>query len=122
MRSKEKIIAQCKLCLEAKELRFSHVVPELFFRLEYGADSRALEIKAEPYQEKPLQKGYRQFLLCQSCEDHIGKYETYAGNLWDKTFPKVIETRGIEIGGLDYKEFRLLHLSILWRASVTTLD
>ena len=61
-------------------------------------------------------------MLCDSCEKHIGKYETYAGNLWDKTFPHTIQTREIVIKGLNYKQFRLLHLSILWRSSVSTLD
>lgn len=75
------------------------------------------------------QKGLREVLLCKECESKISTWEKYAGEtLYGGKQPEYVKETGEWYGehalftGIDYKKFKLLLLSILWRASVTKLD
>jgi hypothetical protein len=65
-------------------------------------------------------------LLCTECDGKLlnQKYEKYFYKLWylDKTLPTVITSDFLEISNIDYASFKLFHLSILWRASVSSLE
>ena len=73
-----------------------------------------------------LRKGLREALLCADCECLIGRYETYFSCLWYGAhgFPSEVPLGVSKVmkSGLDYAQFKLFHLSILWRASVSTLQ
>ena len=85
---------------------------------------RANELTIEPFKNKFIQKGYRENLLCEDCEGVINKYETYFAKTWyqQKKLPDKIENNRIVLTGLDYTNFKLFHLSVLWRASISTRD
>jgi hypothetical protein len=114
--AKEAPTGICKLCKETRELRYSHVVPEFFYRKLYDDKSRGLVIK-EAVKREWIQKGYREYLLCSECEGKLNVYETYVARKW-KDFPKLIGGAWYTLRELDYTKFKLLILSILWRASV----
>ncbi len=73
---------------------------------------------------KFLQKGLREPLLCDECEQRISIYERYVslvlnggiGISYKKKQKKLFLT------GLDYQKFKLFQLSVLWRASVSSLS
>jgi hypothetical protein len=71
---------------------------------------------------KPLQKGIREKLLCADCEDLINhKYEIPFQKEWyeDNPFPdKVSDAYSSKY---NYSTFKLFHLSILFKASVSSL-
>jgi hypothetical protein len=73
---------------------------------------------------EPLQKGLREYLLCSDCEQHINeKYEKPFLKQWTDVspIPDKIEKDATFVGNYDYRTFKLFHLSILFRASVTTV-
>lgn len=75
---------------------------------------------------KPLQQGLREYLFCDSCEQHFNKfYEKPFEIKWIKAVPnplpdpwEVSEPYWITV---DYNSFKLFHLSVLFRASVSSL-
>ncbi len=119
MGKKEKVIGNCKLCKLEKELMDSHVIPEFMFRLAYD-NNRALLLSVATLETSVIQQGYYEPLLCKDCEGKISKYETHVALRWGHQFPeKIVEENVYITMDLDYTQFRLFQLSILWRASVS---
>jgi hypothetical protein len=66
------------------------------------------------------QQGYYEPLLCQGCETKLSVWETYARRLL--TGGQQLQYRREDditwVEGIDYRQFKLFQLSILWRAAV----
>jgi hypothetical protein len=113
----------CKLCQKPAELQDSHIIPEFFCKLIYDSNPRRFRvISADP--SVPVQyeqKGLREPLLCNSCEGKFGRWEDYAKRTFvDGKNIQIVQTKGeILIQNIDYKKFKLLQLSLLWRMSVS---
>jgi len=73
---------------------------------------------------KPLQIGRREHLLCFDCEQHLNdKYEKPFQKQWtiDSPLPDHI-TQGLAHSAVyDYSTFKLFHLSVLFRSSISSL-
>ena len=121
--SKPRPTGQCPLCLETAELCESHIIPELCYRPAYDQDGRCLAIHKGKHLPQKVQHGYRQYLLCKACEERVHDWETYFSNVWFNWSlrPERFDGEIAEVRGLDYEIFTLFHLSVLWRASVSTL-
>lgn len=117
----------CKLCLQDKLLCNSHIIPEFFYEREelYDDKHRYFRLSLDPtVPDMPEQKGRREYLLCTDCEDLLNqRYERYARQvLYDKRHYHSQPTpEGELLTNLDYARFKLFQLSILWRASVSSL-
>jgi hypothetical protein len=111
---------KCKLCLKEKPLRQSHIIPEFLYRQIYDDKHRVFGERVDGKLYNILQKGIRHRLLCANCELLIGRYENYFAREWYelKRLPEEIYGNALMLDGLDYSNFKLFHLSILWRASV----
>lgn len=73
---------------------------------------------------KTLQKGTREPLLCIDCEQHLNdKYEKPFHKQWlvDLPLPNRIVENAAHTVVYDYLTFKLFHLSIFFRASVSSL-
>jgi hypothetical protein len=118
------MIATCKLCLEERELRLSHIIPEFLYKPAYDEKHRASELIVDQAQLRYLQKGLRERLLCDGCEGRIGIYEKYFADAWFQGHlrPERPKGRIVSIAGLDYRLFKLFHLSVVWRAGVSSLE
>lgn len=70
------------------------------------------------------QKGLREQLLCKACENKLSVWERYACLLLEGGTPVTYRTEesGVHLNGLDYAQFKLFQLSILWRAGVSSLQ
>ena len=117
---------ECRLCLKNAELRNSHVIPEFLYKPLYDSKHRAMGVHGQGHWKwQYLQKGLREKLLCHDCEKLLNDYyEKYFHNLWflNCPIPSICETDKIyEIPGIDYAKFMLFHLSILFRASISSL-
>lgn len=111
----------CKLCLTKADLHDSHIIPEFCYKSAYDSKHRATQTVLDPERTKLLQKGLREPILCGACEQKIGKLESYFAGLWYSK--KALTTPFPELQtltGLDYDRFKCFHLSILWRASVSS--
>ncbi len=116
-------MSQCALCKIDSNLCDSHIVPEFVFKGLYDENHRFMGVTGTGNKGwKYLQKGIREKLLCQNCEQFINeKYEIPFQNEWlnKQTFPdKVSESY---FAKYDYAVLKLFHLSVLFRASVSTL-
>lgn len=116
---------RCALCLELRPLRFSHIYPEWVYKPLYDEKHRLEVLSVVPDGRNELrQKGMRERLLCEACEQKFSSWEGYVHDLFVKPAkPLEVERQGslLRIGGLDYPKLKLFELSILWRAGVSTL-
>ncbi len=113
---------KCKLCHLDKRLCQSHIVPESAYGSLYDNKHRFYEVSNVQKKLPILQKGLRESLLCKCCEQHLNKYESYFADTWfqNQLIPTHVSKEISTIRGLDYKRFKLFHMSILWRVGITS--
>lgn len=114
---------RCRLCLSNSDIVRSHIIPEFLYRPGYDEKGRLYEIEASSGRRAFRQKGFREQLLCRSCEALLGKHEKYFADLWyeRKALPHRVATNSVTLH-VDYEPFKLFLLSVLWRASISTLE
>ncbi|MBL7128175.1 MAG: hypothetical protein ISS16_04240 [Ignavibacteria bacterium] len=91
----------------------------------YDSKHRFFEISTKLNEKnKFMQKGLREYLLCNDCEQQIGRYEKYVNDVFfNKTTNNVIQDdKIIVIKKVDYVLMKLFQLSILWRASISSKE
>ena len=119
---------KCRLCgKQAPSLRNSHIVPEFLYRDLYNDKGHMMAIRPPGPRHRPwraLQKGLRERLFCESCEQHFNEhFEKPFLRQWAKTpLPDPWhDDREVRIQVDDYSSFKLFHLSVLFRAGVSSL-
>lgn len=115
---------RCHLCHNERELRDSHIIPEFLYRPGYDEKHRMEVLDQTTPKARIIQKGLRQELLCEECENLLANsYEDYFSSLWylQGTLPDSSDGSDWQLRSLDYTQFKLFHLSVLWRASISTL-
>lgn len=113
----------CALCLQQAVLKHSHIIPESCYKPIYGDKHRMITFDPKDVDQHYFeQKGLRSYLLCGKCEQYLNdNFEKPFHKSWHETnivdhFPanaKIADTT------VDYVAFKLFHLSVLWRASVS---
>ncbi len=114
----------CALCLQESELRRSHIIPEFVYESLYDEKHRLQVLSLLPEKGNwREQKGLREPLLCDKCEQHLSVAEGYARKLLLGGGPVTYRTEGsvVFLSDLDYLQLRLFQLSVLWRAGVSSL-
>lgn len=110
--------------MKESELKNSHIIPEYFYKPMYDKENRFMQISTVP-DEKPkvLQKGVREHLLCEKCEQQFSKYERYVSQTYyHKEVKDIQQNDNVFIAeNVDYLLMKLFQLSILWRASISSL-
>ena len=119
-------MGNCKLCLDqAVELRHSHIISEFNYEPCYDEKHRFFRLSTKGPKNKVFeQKGHREYLLCQKCETRLSRWEDYAkGILVDGGLSAATRFDwGFEFRGVNYEQFKLYLLSILWRMGASTLE
>ena len=125
------MVGMCRLCREKKKLcKKSHIIPNFMYQALFDEKNRIHLIKSEVGKIK--QSGFRQsgefdsHILCYSCDNEtLGKLDHYASLVLYDGYPKISENREHRDGmkyrycaGIDYSQFKLFLLSILFRASI----
>ena len=115
---------KCALCLEEKELKNSHIIPEFFYKPLYDDKHRFNVVPLTDEQKHRYeQKGIREPLLCEECEVKLSKYENHTRLIfYGGTGIYFTNGNPLKIEGINYQYFKLFQLSILWRASVSKLE
>jgi hypothetical protein len=114
----------CALCLQERRLRNSHIIPEFLYKALYDDKHRFHVLTKLPDQKDRIeQKGAREPLLCGECERRLSSYERYTSLLFKGgiEFGFRRERNILHLSRIDYRQFKLFQLSILWRASVSGL-
>ncbi|MDY7091646.1 MAG: hypothetical protein SX243_01605 [Acidobacteriota bacterium] len=129
----------CKLCREAKDLADSHIVPEFIYKPLYDEKPRRMLSATSTDEGVQLgfpQKGIREQLLCVDCEQYLNRsFEQKSLATWRTLsgeqpgsrlkLTECTDSQGDQqliLEGHDYASLKLLLLSILWRASVSSLQ
>ncbi len=101
----------------------SHIVPEFLHLPLYDEKHRTMFFGNGDTGYRLLQNGLRERLLCFECEQRIQKFEVYFARYWYRSNPIPEKVEGVELflKNIDYSRFKLLLLSIVWRASVSGL-
>jgi len=122
---RQKVIGECRLCLEQLvELQDSHIISEFLYKDIYDAKGRFhVFSEMEDHPGRPEQKGLREHLLCRDCEQKLGRWEKYVKELLFDKAPQGRD-RGdrMEYPGVDYAQFKLFQMSLIWRMGVTSLQ
>ncbi len=114
----------CKLCEKAKSLQKSHIIPRSYFKsLKSGNGQLVSIICDEDSKPKISNIDPKESLLCRECEQFISlNYERYGTRLF-KSGNGVKKAKSyIEFSGFKYTEYYLFLITILWRASISSLD
>lgn len=119
-------VGDCALCpAKSVGLAKSHVIPEFKFKAAYDEKHQLHTMSYfEPPKGPPMQKGWREPLLCFDCEALIRDWEDYAARFFRRLNKEVVSVleRGEALPPklaftplADYVQLRLFGLSILWR-------
>lgn len=116
----------CRLCLcDSVLLCHSHIIPEFHYKPCYDEKHRFYRLSTKGPKNKTFQqKGFREYLLCKGCETKLSKWESYSKRiLMDGGLDSAVKHKwGYEFHGVDYVQFKLYLLSILWRMGESSLD
>lgn len=113
----------CRLCKEDHNLKNSHIIPEFFYKPIYDSKHRLhLRKSGKLIKGKPMQKGIREMLLCEGCEQQLSRNEKYVREvLFGGTEIGIQRFQNrLELSNLDYTKVRLFFLSLIWRMSVAS--
>lgn len=118
-------MAICRLCENDRELRNSHIISEFLYDALYNNKHQLMGIHGGGSRGwKVLQKGIREPLFCEPCEQHFNKhFETPFLAQWlrGNPLPDPWNATDLVTVQVDYTAFKLFHLSVLFRAGVSTL-
>jgi hypothetical protein len=124
---KRPTIGDCALCsAQGTALARSHIIPEFKFKEAYDENHQLHQMSYfEPKKGRPMQKGWREYLLCFGCETLIRDWENYAARFFRKLNKGVIDLLELPAKDLpsnlalspqiDYTRLRLFGFSVLWR-------
>lgn len=119
------MLNKCRLCQRESELRHSHIVPEFLYSELYNSKQQMMGINDRGSRGwAALQIGIREHLFCEPCEQHFNEcFEKSFHLAWVKNYPlpRLWKTEQLEKIRVDYTPFKLFHLSVLFRASVSSL-
>ena len=121
-----KHVAVCSLCRKPAVLCDSHIVPEFLYKQLYNDKRQLLGINGVgPRGGKFLQKGLREPLFCDRCEQHFNDHlEKPFLKQWIKRspLPSSLAPGTFYEVNVDYASFKLFHLCVLFRAGVCSLQ
>lgn len=112
---------KCALCGKIGKLVNSHIIPEWVYTDLYDEKHRLPVVSTLKEKTRPFeQKGIREKLLCNDCEQKLSVFERYVRGVIKGGESVVIHEYPdkLEITGINYTFFKLFQLSILWRAGI----
>jgi len=114
----------CKFCAEERPLCKSHIVPEFLYKSLYNSKHEMMGIgPAHKSGHRLVRSGVYERLLCSDCEHYFSiNFEQPFKLTWvdNYPYPKVWNEKEIYCAQFDYVSFKLFHLSVLWRAAVSS--
>lgn len=117
-------MAHCRLCQCDRPLCQSHILPEFLYTPLYNDEGRMMGITGLGGKGwKHVQKGLREEQLCRDCEALLNeRYEIPFQQQWTQNYPLPDHANEGDVvhANVDYTSFKLFHLSILFRAAVST--
>ncbi|EGR3353095.1 hypothetical protein DMO00_09360 [Vibrio parahaemolyticus] len=111
----------CRLCNTQADLQRSHIVPSSVLKSVKAGESQLYVFEENT---KPIYRNVdpKEKLFCRDCEQFLSSsYEQYGTDLTKNPKNVSKSQEHIQFKKFDYKKWYLYHLSILWRASISSL-
>ena len=117
-------ISKCFLCGQEKELQESHIFPRSYLKYLKDGEPQLWEIPIDQDSVPFLSNlNPTEPLLCFDCEQKIStSYESYGTQIFRKRINIEKNKDYVKIKNFKYTEFYLFLISILWRASISSID
>ncbi|EJI1423103.1 hypothetical protein NDM58_000041 [Vibrio parahaemolyticus] len=116
----------CKLCLKEKTLKKSHIIPRAIYRRRKRSGKSQLVSVTIDSTTAPEQSNCNpsEYLFCGECENDIlnARYEKYSDSLLTGKLSVKKIGQSVVFNDFKYTRFYLYVISILWRASVSSLE
>ncbi|CAH7296906.1 conserved hypothetical protein [Vibrio chagasii] len=116
----------CKLCLNPKPLRESHIIPRAIYRRrKRSGKSQLVAVTIDESTPPDLSNcDPKEPLFCSSCENELlnDRYERYSDSFLTGKFPIRKTSQAVILDNFKYDRFYLYVISILWRASISSLE
>lgn len=114
----------CQLCKEETELRGSHILPRAFFKKAKGSGAQLVRLNSQHAIEPKLENGdWVEELLCPNCEHFLNdNYESSQIRFLRNHKNTHKSHQKLTFRRFDFNRMYLFWLSIIWRASVSSLD
>ncbi len=113
----------CRMCNASKTLQKSHIIPRSYFKSLKGNCGQLFSVTVDETSEAKLTNSDpKEHLLCRECEQYLSvNFEKYGTRLL-KDRQKVKRSKDcVVFENFRFKEFYLYLISILWRASISSL-
>lgn len=112
---------ECALCLESRKLCNSHIVPRFIFDRLREEDGTFFVVSTGEEEPRRFHRTFSEKLLCSPCEERLSRWEGYASRVFSGGVPLtgVRHGKALYLKGIDYSNFKLFLMSLLWRFSVT---
>nr|WP_321281298.1 hypothetical protein [uncultured Vibrio sp.] len=112
----------CRLCHNEAVLQRSHVIPKSLLK-----DVKDGESQLHTFEHQALpsfsNSDPKELLMCRACEQFLSRnYEQYGTKLLKNRKNVIQHPDHIEFREFDYKKWYLYYLSIIWRASISSLN
>ncbi|MEC4090141.1 hypothetical protein [Pseudoalteromonas rubra] len=113
----------CRLCGNDATLKKSHIIPRSYFKSLKSKGGQLISVTCDDVTEpKRTNSDPKEKLLCEACESFLSdNYERYGTRLFKDTKNVNKTKKYIEFNGFKFKEYYLFLISILWRASVSSM-
>ena len=109
----------CVLCKRDADLKESHILSKFIYKPFKRVNGKMYVLVDDPSREiRQIQDGIKQYLLCGDCEARRSKWETYFSNKWHRG-ELFGQSDPYTINGLNYPNFKLFLMSLLFMASVS---
>jgi hypothetical protein len=122
-------LGDCRLCQSVRvELQDSHIVPEFLYKRIYTGKHKFKPISVDCSNYKLEQKGYRENLLCSSCETKLSRWENKLRDTLEELITENYDNLSVcsfgditHLDNLEYDSIKKAILSIFWRLSISRL-
>jgi hypothetical protein len=116
----------CKLCGNFGDLKRSHIIPEAFYKPLYEEKLHQFHrYTTDAQRPKRGKKGFREPLLCPTCEHITEVYDDYAIKVWNDNSDAKVQyhprAHGLLVTGVDYVKMKFFFIITLWRMGVSSL-
>jgi hypothetical protein len=111
----------CRLCKKEAALQLSHIIPRSLLKSVKAGEPQLYVFEEN---SKPAYRNVnpKEKLFCRNCEQFLSSnYEQYGIALTQNPKRVIKHKECIEFKKFDYQKWYLYHLSLLWRASTSSL-
>ena len=114
----------CKMCGKESELQKSHIFPRSYFRKLKSGNGQLLKVAVDD-ESLPEKSNLdpKELLFCWKCEQLLSEnYEKYGTRILNNRKFATVNKDYVAFKNFKYKDFYLYLISIIWRASISSLE